>query len=360
VLRKRPATRTGVTSVAHDPTRLGEGPFLPGTRVTMSRGASRAARVAAAGALLAVVAFAVGPRVRLESRWVEPSLPPDLDAYLAHAEEAVDDLRPGDQKGIVWLDPVAPAVTPLSIVYLHGFSADRHEVEPLVSDVARAIGANVYFTRFRGHGRDEAAMGEATAEGWMDDTAEAIAVGGRIGDRVVVMATSTGGTLALWAASREEAQRRIAALVLVSPNLGVMDPAAPLLLWPWGGQIARLVVGPERCFEAQSAEEERHWTTCYPTRALLPMMGMVDLVRSLPPGSVTVPTLVMYATGDQIVDPDETERVVTRLTGGGASMEVIEGADDPAQHVIAGEIMSPAATEVVRRTILDFLGALPN
>jgi alpha-beta hydrolase superfamily lysophospholipase len=321
-------------------------------------GATRRRRLFGGTAVLAVGVFALGPRTHIEERWAEPTLPVDLDAYLAAEEASVPGIRDGDEKSVVWIDPAAPAVTPLSIVYLHGFSADRHEVEPLVSELAQDLGANVYFSRLAGHGRDPAAMGDATAEEWLDDAAEAIAIGGRIGERVVLMGTSTGGTLALWAAAREEARDRVAALVVVSPNLAVQDPAAPILLWPWGGLIARVVVGPERCFEPHSPEEARHWTPCYPTRALLPMMALVHRVRSLDAGAIAVPTLVVYSHGDQVVDPKETERVMPRIAVRPPEMYAVEGAGDPAQHVIAGAIMSPRTTEVVRERVLEFLAPL--
>lgn len=301
------------------------------------------------------IGFALGPRVQFEDRWIEPTLSVDIDSHLERSEAGVPNLRPGDQKSVVWLEPGAPAVTPLALVYLHGFSADRHEVEPLVSELARDIGANVFFARLNGHGRDGVAMGEATVEAWLDDTAEAVAIGGYIGERVILMGTSTGGTLAVWAAAREEARDRIAALVLVSPNLGLQDPAAPVLLWPWGGTIARLIVGSERCFEPVNAGHARHWTTCYPTRAVLPMAALVDHVRSLGPGMVEVPTLVVYSLDDAVVDPSETEHVMEKLSAQPASMYVVEGAGDPERHVIAGDIMSPETTEDVRRRILDFL-----
>jgi alpha-beta hydrolase superfamily lysophospholipase len=309
---------------------------------------------AAAGGMV----VALGPRVDFEDRWAEPTLPVDLDAYLARAEESVPNLRPGDARSIVWLEPEAPSVTPLSLVYLHGFSADRHEVEPLVTELARDLGANVYFARLSGHGRDGAAMGEVTVEAWLDDAAEAIAIGGFVGERVVLIGTSTGGTLALWAGVQEEAQGRLASLVLVSPNLGVRDPAAPILLWPWGGALARMIVGRERCFEPRNAEQERHWTTCYPTGSLLPMMSLVDHVRSLESGALAVPTLVVYSLGDQVVDPAETERVMARLGEDPPAMYVVRGSSDPEQHVVAGAIMSPETTEEVRRRILDFLAPL--
>ena len=39
-------------------------------------------------------------------------------------------------------------------------------------------------------------MAEGSAEAWMDDMAEALAVGRAVGDRVLLVGTSTGGTLA--------------------------------------------------------------------------------------------------------------------------------------------------------------------
>lgn len=320
----------------------------------MARRRRRGPLVAGLSAGVALV-FLLGPRASVEDRWVEPTLAADLEAYLSRAEAVVDSLRPGDAKSIQWLDPSAPSVTPLSIVYLHGFSADRHEVEPLVTDLAATLGANVFFARLRGHGRGATAMGEATAEDWLDDAAEAVAIGGYIGERVVLLGTSTGGTLALWAAAREEAADRLGALVLISPNLGVRDPAAPVLLWPWGGAIARVVVGSERCFEPKNAEQERHWTTCYPTRALLPMMALVDRVRSLPRGSVRAPTLVLYSRGDLVVDATATEETMPRLSSGPLELHVVAGSGDPEEHVVAGAIMSPETTDDVRRTIVDFL-----
>ncbi|MCU0635291.1 MAG: hypothetical protein MUE41_10510, partial [Gemmatimonadaceae bacterium] len=50
---------------------------------------------------------------------------PDLDRALADAERAVGGVKPGLAKGIVWRDTVVHRRTPLSIVYLHGFSASR-------------------------------------------------------------------------------------------------------------------------------------------------------------------------------------------------------------------------------------------
>jgi len=315
----------------------------------------RTARATAALALFAVLVL-VGPRARFEGSWVEPTIGRDVDAWLAGEEARVASLRPGEAKSVVWADAAARGPTPVSLVYLHGFSADRHEVEPLVSDLARELSANAYFARLTGHGRDGRAMGEATVADWLADAAEAVAVGARIGRRVVVIGTSTGGTLALWAAAQPEAAGRIAALVLVSPNLGLKDSSARMLTWPWGGTLARAVVGPERCFVPESPEQALHWTVCYPTRALLPMMALVGHVRSMDLVGVRVPTLLVYAPEDQVADADETARVLAPLGGVGPTVYVVEGSGDPAAHVVAGSIMSPQTTDGVRVRVIRFLG----
>lgn len=306
-----------------------------------------------AGALVALVAL--GPRPHVEEAWTEPAVGPDLDAWLAARESTVPRLRAGEAKAVVWADPATRSRTPLAVVYLHGFSADRHEVEPLVSDLARDLHANAYFARLAGHGQDGEAMATASVEDWLADAAEAVGVGWRIGERVVLVGTSTGGTLALWVAAQPEAAERLAAVVLISPNLGLRDRSSRVLLWPWGEALARLIVGPERCFVPVNEAQALHWTICYPTRALMRMMALVDHVRSLDLGDVRAPTLVAYSRRDAVVDSEATELELASLGGPGPTYFVVDDSGDPASHVIAGDIMSPGTTDRIRARIVDFL-----
>lgn len=311
--------------------------------------------------VLIVAGVVLGPRADLDERWVEPDLPGDetapasLTRYLAEAEGAVPRVRPGDERQIVWADPTAPGRTSVALVYLHGFSADRHEIEPVVSRLGRALDANVYFARLRGHGRDGAAMSEATAADWLDDTVEAVAIGNRIGDHVVLIGTSTGGTLATWAAARPESEGRIRAVALVSPNFHPKDRSSRVLLYPWGGALARIIVGTERCFTPENEVQQRHWTTCYPTSALLPMMALVERVRTTDLSTLRVPVLLVYSPRDQVVDATETERVLERLPAGLVRTHVVEGSGDPARHVLAGDILSPETTAQLEGVLESFV-----
>lgn len=312
-------------------------------------------------AFLAALAL-LGPRARVgdvPEAWdgADAALPPlpALEEHLRSREAAVPRLRAGDGMEIVWADSATPARTPLAVVYLHGFSADPHEMDPVPRQVAAALGANLFLTRLTGHGQDGAALGEATAADWLRDTGEALAVARVLGERVVVMGASTGATLALWAAARDDGSGTLAALVLVSPNLGPRDRRTRILLWPWGGLLARALVGPERCFQPLNEAQARHWTTCYPTRALLPMMALVEHVRTSDPARVRVPLLVLYSPGDLVVDARETERIFPGFGSALKRLEIVHRTDDPARHVLAGDILSPSANDAMTQRIVDFL-----
>jgi esterase/lipase len=302
-----------------------------------------------------MIVVLLGPRAHVEERWIEPDLGDDVEAYLATSEAAVSGLKEGEAKAIVWNDPESHERTPLSVVYIHGFSADRHEIAPLPRLVGEALGANVYYARLTGHGRDGEAMAEATAEDWLDDAAEAMTVGRAIGDRVLLLGTSTGATLAVWAAAQEEAKEDLAALVLLSPNFGPNTAAAQLLLWPWGNVLSRLVLGPERCFEAVSDAQEQHWTTCYPSRALLPMMALVERARTLDFGLVTAPMLMMYSPEDLVVEPGATVATFRHFSSVPKALVSTAASPRGGYHVLAGDILSPETTANVTGVVLDFV-----
>lgn len=320
--------------------------------------AGRTGVVALAGVGLLV---ALGPRVDPHPVVVQAELPSgsltELRTWIDEREEALGDVTPGAEKHVVFRRPDAPSTTAVSVVYLHGFSATRQEVSPLPELLADSLGANLFLTRLTGHGRGSDAMAEASLGAWMTDVDEALGVGARLGDRIVLVGTSTGATLALWSAAESRWRDRIAALLVISPNLGLPDPLAGVLLWPWGGTLARLVEGPERSFEPRNELQARYWTTRYPTEALLPMMAAVRRVEETPFGTIRSPVLVVYDPDDTVVDPGVTERRFPDLGADRKRLQPVtvpEGADG---HVLAGDILNPELTVPLLIGMLDFLRA---
>ncbi len=286
-----------------------------------------------------------------------PRTAKDLESFLAASEAACPDLTPGTEKTIVWHDPEAKTRTQFSIVYLHGFSGSRQETVPLAEIVAQELGANIFYTRLAGHGRDGIALAEATSDQWLADSAEAVDIGRQIGDRVLIFGVSTGATLALLLAARDELDQT-RALILMSPNFRPKNRLARLLCWPFGLQITRLLHGPTYQMTIANEQQARYWTTSYPSRAAVAMMRLVQSIRRTDLGAVTIPTIVLYSRRDQIVDATAIQKRFMSIGSDRKKLIEITNADDAKQHVLAGDILSPTATAKVSEHILNFVRSL--
>jgi pimeloyl-ACP methyl ester carboxylesterase len=283
----------------------------------------------------------------------------DPGAYLARHEADIPNLRPADAKEIVWAYPASRAKTPLAIVYVHGFSASKEEMRPVPDDVARQLGANLFFTRLSGHGRDGTALARTNVNEWLNDLAEAVAIGRTIGERVLVIATSTGGTLATLGATRPGVMDGVAGLVLVSPNFRLLDRYAFALDLPFARKVGPWLLGEERSFVPANDEQAAHWTTRYPLVALLPMGALIRAVRDIDVGKITLPALFLVSPGDKIVDPAATESVAASW-GGPHRLVQIPVTGDPNNHVLAGRILSPATSDEIAARITEWISALPG
>lgn len=302
--------------------------------------------------------FLAGPRVTVEPQTRAVPLPADLERYLADSEARYADITPGAEKTIVWAHP-DKRQTDLAIIYLHGYSATRQETAPLSNQLARQLGANLFYTRLSGHGRGGAAMSSASANDWLQDSQEALQIGQRLGKQVLVIGTSTGATLATWLALQADTQQ-VLAYIMVSPNFAPKDPAASVLTWPWARDFVPLLLGPEHQWQPRNAQQARYWSHRYPVQALLPMMALVKYVREQPLEQISAPLLAIYSPDDQVVSPAEIEHAFARIGSAHKQLIALKDTQDPSHHVLAGDILSPNDTPRVQAAILAFLASLPG
>ena len=282
----------------------------------------------------------------------------DIDVWLADREKAYPDIVPGTEKRVIWAGAKG-AKTPLSVIYIHGFSATSEEIRPVPDQVARTLGANLFFTRLAGHGRGGDPMATATAGDWLEDTAEALAIGRRLGNRVLVISTSTGATLLAFAAIDPIMSADIAGIVMISPNFGVKPAAAKILDFPAARYWAPIVAGATRSFNPVNAKHAKYWTMQYPTTALFPLAALVRAAKTLNLSAAKVPLMVLYNPNDQVVDAEKTLAAV-KGWGGKVRLEARGTAkgDDPYGHMIAGDVLSPGQTAGTVALILDWAKGL--
>jgi len=309
-----------------------------------------------------ILVFVFGPRepVRLSTGHDKIMIGDDIDAYLAMRERQFDDIIDGVEKQVIWAGE-ANVKTPLSIIYLHGFTASSKEIRPVPDRVATALGANLYFTRFTGHGRQPSAMADATVARWMDDVGEAIKVGKQIGETVIIMATSTGGTLAAAAALDKTAMEHIGGIIFISPNFAINSRAANLLTWPFARQWVPLVIGTEQKGNPRNDLHARYWMMTYPTTALMPMAAIVAAVDRESYDDVDMPALFYYSRQDQVVAPEKTAAFAR--SWGGESKSIIASLtvdDDKFSHIIAGDIVSPNQTASAVEHMVAWITGLQN
>lgn len=227
--------------------------------------------------------YVLGPRVATPTfDKVLPELTvslSELDHFIA-GKESKWPVKPGNASRIVWADSVGRK-TQYSVVYLHGWSASAEEGNPVHTQIAADLGANLYLPRLSHHGLvGDDAMLDITADTLVDSAKEALSIARLLGERVIIMATSNGGALALYLA---ESVPELEALVLYSPNIEIYDPTAKLLDDPWGLQIAKAVKGGNYNTIEMPESRKPFWYDKYRLESLPHLQAFVAK-------SMTVPT----------------------------------------------------------------------
>jgi pimeloyl-ACP methyl ester carboxylesterase len=194
-----------------------------------------------------------------------PQVPADaapLEKYILE-KESRHHIKPGNEARIVWYNDRLKNKTEYSIVYLHGFSASQFEGAPTHTNIAKMFGCNLYLSRLAEHGIDTVdALINLTADKYWQSAKEALAIGKQLGNKVILLTTSTGGTNALQLAATYPDD--VAALILLSPNIAINDPNAWLLNNHWGKQIANMVIGsPYNTAKDTSATYKQYWNYHY-------------------------------------------------------------------------------------------------
>jgi esterase/lipase len=292
-----------------------------------------------------------------------PTVPQEANAlenYIAQ-NESKHKLKPDNEARIIWADSTKKKTT-FSVIYLHGFSASQEEGDPVHENFAKKFGCNLYLARLADHGIDSAEqLLTFTPDRWWASSKEALAIGKALGEKVIIMSTSTGGTMALMLAARYP--QDVFALINLSPNISINDPNAWLANNPWGLQIARMVVGSNyRTIKADSTLD-RYWNHHYRLEAVVQLEELLeDTMTKETFQQVHCPSLSLYyfknekeqdptvkvsgilEMNQQLATPDSLKEAVA-IPGAGSHVL--------GSHLVSGDI--PAVEQAIEKFAIEKL-----
>jgi esterase/lipase len=179
---------------------------------------------------------------------------------------------------------------------------------------------------------------------------QALQIGRQLGKKVILMSTSTGGTLSLQLAAAYP--NDVYALIMMSPNVALHDDRAFILNNHWGLQIARLLTGSDNITATDtSALYKQYWYHQYPLQAVTQLQELIETTMTKSTfEKVKQPVLVLYYYKDE-QHQDTVVSVPAILNmyhglGTPAGMKVKAAMPDVGSHVMGGYIKSKDLLEV--------------
>lgn len=320
---------------------------------------------------LIIVVYLLGPRP--EKAKLTKDLP-SLSASIANVETYVEQndaglrIKPDNESRIIWANDSIRERTDYCLLYLHGFSASWYEGYPSNVEFARRYGLNAYFPRLASHGivTDDPLI-DMTPDRLWNSAKDALMIARSLGKKVVIMSTSTGGTLGLKLAA--DFPEYVDALILYSPNIRINNSAAFMLSKPWGLQIGRKVNGGlyRVTNENFDSKECQFWYCKYRMEGTVYLQQLVDeTMKNETYKNVTCPVFLGYYYKDD-ENQDQTVRVDAMLKmfdqlSTESDKKVKMAFPEAGDHVIACELTSGCYKDVVAETIRfgkDILGLTP-
>jgi esterase/lipase len=293
-----------------------------------------------------IIVYFLGPRPAVPAYTKAlpaiPAEPAALEKYIRD-HEALHKLKPDNEARIIWLHDSLKEKTEYAVVYLHGFSASQEEGDPVHYVFAQEFGCNLYLSRLAEHGIDTTEpMATLTADKLWNSAKEAYAIGKQLGKKVILMGTSTGGSLALKLATEYP---DIAGLILLSPNIAINDGAAWMLNNHWGLQIAHLIKGKYNTAKDTTARYRQYWHSRYRMESAV---ALEEFLETTMKGSVfenvRQPVLLQYYYKDKdhqdpVVKVSAMKRMFRQL-GTPDSLKKEMAVPEAGDHVIGSYIKS--------------------
>lgn len=289
-----------------------------------------------------------------------------LENHITQQEAAVAGVIDGAQKLIRWYDaPNTPTDT--VILYFHGYSASRQEIDPVPKLLADALGANIFYTRFKGHGitGGGVAFKGVTFEDWIADAEEAMQIARILGKKVIIIAHSNGAVMAMHL--MQQYPQEIVAGLFVAPNFRPTNRASTLLTNKWGYKLATLLykdslygsVDGDK-FTAPEGLFPHVWSNTQHLHATQALAIGVKRLQAYPVERMRVPLFVIASDHDKVVETSYTKKIFMRYgveNQTAKELRIENHTNTQGEHTITGDMKAPHTSKPFAQAMLAFIHA---
>lgn len=277
-----------------------------------------------------------------------------LDSIIQQSEDVLK-VIPETKAKVIWSSSYKHKKSPLAFVYLHGFGASHREGEPIMTMLSKHFDANVFMSRLEAHGIQDASGYESlTPKKYLKSAKEALEIGKKLGEKVILVSTSTGGMLSLKLASED---KDIKALVLYSPFIDVIDPKTMQLLNPKGKVTFIKQYGGETFVQKRPAEQIPYWSTHYHVNGYVALLQLLkDTMKKETFQKVTCPVFLGYyykneQHQDQVVSVKAMQKMY-QLLGTDSKHKIEIAFPKSGNHVIGCDLRSKDWESVYEATTI--------
>lgn len=231
--------------------------------------------------------------------------------------------------------------TEYAVLYIHGFLASRAEGEYIVDRVSKRYKMNAYYLRLPGHGTNMNDHASQRAEDYINLVEQALYHMRFLGKKTIVMATSTGGVLSFYLASKHP--DKIDSMIIASPFLDFASPAARVMYYPGGIELVQLLYGNVRKAQMDPKDEryiydeyKKHWYTenkFEAFRALVNLRSAIFTKEILE--KVNTPLLMFIYPKDEVASAESMQKAFKMMPQKNKTIRRIENGN----HILFSEFV---------------------
>lgn len=235
-------------------------------------------------------------------------IPEDIDAYLEKKESEVSDIYPYAEKTVLWNNSNKNR-TKYSIVFIHGFTTTGYQSKEFLNKLSLELDANLFMTRLSGHGVPYEGTKQMQIDKIMYDVSEAINIGEKIGENVILVGHSLGGALSMLAADDEVLSKKIDTLVLFAPgnsgfsSFAFTNTLISSLVDRTGSLCWLIDCNPRSFMELPDDEKwENYFATDFDTNIFYQIARIPFATDSISYETISTSALVFYDENDRLVN----------------------------------------------------------